>query len=198
MLPPPVMAGAGGSSAAGSGRADGAGAAAGSEGGTTGEAFTAAGARGGDSGSSSGAAGAQALVPAPRHPRGQLDLELGSLPHLFVSFGNAAYFPFVHNWARSVQAMGAPYFVAGAPWAGGRAGGGWGGLVRVGGDPAGLDVQNRGAAGGSGLPRAAWRCLSKCLPASCRRQPWLHAGPSPTHVLALHDSAPPSLSVCSC
>ncbi|KAL4426068.1 hypothetical protein ABPG77_007864 [Micractinium sp. CCAP 211/92] len=102
-LPPPVMAGADSSSVASSGRATDAGTAAGSGGGTA-----AAGT------GSSGAAGAsaEALVSPPRHPRGQLDLDLGSLPHLFVSFGNAAYFPFVHNWARSVEAIGAPYFVA--------------------------------------------------------------------------------------
>jgi hypothetical protein len=38
-------------------------------------------------------------------------MDVGSLPHLFLSYGNAAYFEFVHNWALSVEQIGAPYVV---------------------------------------------------------------------------------------
>lgn len=107
------MTEAGGSGSASSARDFEAVAAAGSGG----RADTKAG-RGGSGGEDSlGTPGLQRLAAASRHRRGELDLDLDSLPHLFVSFGNAAYFPFVHNWARSVEAIGAPYFVAGAAWA---------------------------------------------------------------------------------
>ena len=39
---------------------------------------------------------------------------LDALPYLMVSFGNAAYFELAHNWAKSVQAIGAPFLIAGA------------------------------------------------------------------------------------
>lgn len=38
-------------------------------------------------------------------------MDVDSLPHLFLSYGNAAYFQFVHNWALSVQQIGAPYVI---------------------------------------------------------------------------------------
>lgn len=53
----------------------------------------------------------QAQPPPPPRPRPLPDL--GALPHVFVSFGNAAYFDLAHNWARSVQALGVPYILAG-------------------------------------------------------------------------------------
>jgi hypothetical protein len=40
-------------------------------------------------------------------------LTLDSLPHLFLSFGNSAYFSLVHNWAVGVQQIGAPFIIAG-------------------------------------------------------------------------------------
>lgn len=41
--------------------------------------------------------------------------ELDGAPYVFVSFGNAAYFEMVHNWAKSVQLIGAPFIIAGEP-----------------------------------------------------------------------------------
>ncbi|KAL4437974.1 hypothetical protein ABPG77_004195 [Micractinium sp. CCAP 211/92] len=52
----------------------------------------------------------QAQPPPPPRPRPLPDL--GALPHLFVSFGNAAYFDLAHNWARSVQALRVSYILA--------------------------------------------------------------------------------------
>jgi hypothetical protein len=46
-------------------------------------------------------------VPAAALPN------LDSQPYLMVSFGNAAYFELAHNWAKSVQAIGAPFLIAG-------------------------------------------------------------------------------------
>ena len=42
-------------------------------------------------------------------------LAVDKLPHLFLSYGNAAYFNFVHNWAIGVRQIGAPYVIAGMP-----------------------------------------------------------------------------------
>ncbi|KAL4452531.1 hypothetical protein ABPG75_008193 [Micractinium tetrahymenae] len=109
-LPPPALSAGSTSRGASSSWVTDAQAAGASRGETAGGASATA--SGSSSSGSSAAAGAQALAAAPRHRRDELDLDLDSLPHLFISFGNAAYFPFVHNWARSVEAIGAPYFVA--------------------------------------------------------------------------------------
>ena len=52
-------------------------------------------------------------LAAPQAPAAVLP-DLDSLPHLSVSFGNAAYFELVHNWAKSMQLIGAPFLIAGA------------------------------------------------------------------------------------
>ncbi|KAI3438688.1 hypothetical protein D9Q98_001108 [Chlorella vulgaris] len=38
--------------------------------------------------------------------------DLHTAPALMVSFGNAAYFELAHNWAKSVQGIGAPFLIA--------------------------------------------------------------------------------------
>lgn len=38
--------------------------------------------------------------------------DLDSIPHLFVSFGNAAYFELAHNWAKGIQETGSPFLIA--------------------------------------------------------------------------------------
>lgn len=52
-------------------------------------------------------------VPALSPPKPPPLPSLDALPHLFVSFGNAAYFDLANNWARSVQALGVPHIIAG-------------------------------------------------------------------------------------
>lgn len=39
---------------------------------------------------------------------------LDSLPHIFLTTSNAAYFEMALNWARSVEAIESPYLIAGA------------------------------------------------------------------------------------
>lgn len=51
-------------------------------------------------------------VPALSPPKPPPLPSLDALPHLFVSFGNAAYFDLANNWARSVQALGVPHIIA--------------------------------------------------------------------------------------
>lgn len=63
-------------------------------------------------------AAAMAAADAVEH---QIDVD--SLPILFLSYGNAAYFNFVHNWAVSVQQIGAPYVIGCASAE--QMGGGW-------------------------------------------------------------------------
>ena len=65
---------------------------------------------GGDASAAMGQGGSQPAalqVPAAALPN------LDSQPYLMVSFGNAAYFELAHNWAKSVQAIGAPFLIAG-------------------------------------------------------------------------------------
>ena len=38
--------------------------------------------------------------------------DLDTVPYIFFTFGTAAYFPMANNWARSLQAIGAPYLLA--------------------------------------------------------------------------------------
>ncbi|PSC76658.1 glycosyltransferase family 77 [Micractinium conductrix] len=61
---------------------------------------------------SGGGAATAAQQGSSRQPPRPPDLDLDALPHVFVSFGNAAYFQFAHNFAKSVEAIKAPYFIA--------------------------------------------------------------------------------------
>lgn len=67
-------------------------------------------------GSRSSSSSSSGGVALPKQRGAQLDFD--SLPHLFLSFGNAAYFELANNWAKSVEAIGAPYLIAGALQAG--------------------------------------------------------------------------------
>lgn len=108
-LLPPVPPGAAGSSSTRLGRGSNGNGSLGADGGP-GTASFATGSGGGDGSLTSSTSSATSFNPVTQLEG--LDLDLNSLPHLFLSFGNAAYFPFVHNWAKSVQALGAPYLVA--------------------------------------------------------------------------------------
>ena len=68
-----------------------------------------------DTAAATSTATAAAPPPPPAVPPPTPLPDLDALPHLFVSFGNAAYFELAHNWARSVQQVGAPFLIAGAP-----------------------------------------------------------------------------------
>jgi hypothetical protein len=66
--------------------------------------------RGGDASAAAGQGGGQ---PAALRLPAVVLPNLDSLPYLMVSFGNAAYFDLAYNWARSVQAIGDPFLIAG-------------------------------------------------------------------------------------
>ncbi|KAL4422581.1 hypothetical protein ABPG75_008778 [Micractinium tetrahymenae] len=58
------------------------------------------------------AAASMSPPPPPAPPQLAPLPDLDAVPHLFVTFGNAAYFSLAHNWAKSVQAIGAPFLMA--------------------------------------------------------------------------------------
>jgi hypothetical protein len=68
---------------------------------------------GGSDGTSAALEQGRSQLLAPQVPAAVLPV-LDSLPHLSVSFGNAAYFELAHNWAKSMQLIGAPFLIAGA------------------------------------------------------------------------------------
>lgn len=62
---------------------------------------------------SSAAEVAEAVFASAKAAADEVDklMDVDALPHLFLSYGNAAYFKFVHNWALSVQQLGVPYVI---------------------------------------------------------------------------------------
>jgi hypothetical protein len=65
----------------------------------------------------SGKSVVQAVTAAAAAAADAIDrlMDVSSLPHLFLSYGNAAYFEFVQNWAASMERIGATHVIAGVP-----------------------------------------------------------------------------------